>query len=100
MLYLSICDGTTKEKSFMLKYKVKVQREIKGENVGLISFLIDPTVYYALNPRPDRGRPTLNGWWAPAAQRQNKKGVRGRGTQHKVRRTAYTLTHRNPKPIY
>jgi hypothetical protein len=45
MLYLSICDGTTKGKSFMLKYKVKVQSEIKGENVGLISFLIDPTVY-------------------------------------------------------
>ena len=47
-----------KEKSFKLKYKVKVQNEIKGENVGLISFLI------GLGPlitRPDRGRPTLNG---------------------------------------
>jgi len=26
--------------------------------------------------------------------------VRGRGTQNKVRRAAYTLTHRNPKPVY
>jgi len=41
MLYSLICDGTIKEKRF----KVKVQSEIKGENVGLISFLIDPTVY-------------------------------------------------------
>jgi len=45
MLYSLICDGTTKGKSFKLKYKVKVKSEIKGENVGLISFLIDPTVY-------------------------------------------------------
>ena len=45
MLYSLIYDGTIKEKSFKLKYKVKVQSEIKGKNVGLISFLIDPMVY-------------------------------------------------------
>ena len=45
MLYSLICDETIKGKSFKLKYKIKVQSEIKGENVGLISYLIDPTVY-------------------------------------------------------
>ena len=42
---------------------------VKVSFVGLISFLIDPTVYWALDLCPDRGRPTLNGWWAPAVQR-------------------------------
>jgi len=45
MFYSLICDGTTKEKSFKLKYKVKIKGEIKGENVGMISFLIGPTAY-------------------------------------------------------
>jgi hypothetical protein len=34
-----------KKKGFKLQYKVKVQSEIKRENVGLISFLIGPTAY-------------------------------------------------------
>ena len=42
---------------------------VKVSFVGLISFLIDPTVYLALDLHPDRGRPALNGWWAPVAQR-------------------------------
>jgi len=88
MLYSLICDGTIKEKRF----KVKVQSEIKGENVGLISFLIGPTAYYALNPRADRGRPTLNGWWAPTVQR-HIKGGEGPGTRYEVHRAASTLTH-------
>ena len=45
MLYSLICDGTIKGESFKLKYKVKVQSEIKEENVGLISFLKSPTTY-------------------------------------------------------
>jgi len=45
MLYSLICDGTTKGKVSSKSIKLKEQSEIKGENVGLISFLIDPTVY-------------------------------------------------------
>ena len=45
MLYSLICDGTTKGKNLKLKYKVKIKGEIKGENVGMISFLIGPTAY-------------------------------------------------------
>jgi len=45
MLYSLICDGTTKGKSFKLKYKVKIKGEIKREKVGMISFLIGPTAY-------------------------------------------------------
>ena len=39
----------------------------------MISFLIGTTAYLALNPRPDRGRPTLNGWWAPVALRYKER---------------------------
>ena len=45
LLYSLIWDETIKGKSFKLKYKVKVQSEIKSENVGLISFLIGPMAY-------------------------------------------------------
>ena len=59
------------EHQALLKYK-----EIES-SVGLISFLIGPLI-----TRPDRGRPTLNGWWAPDVQRQIN---RGEGPGHSVR---------------
>jgi hypothetical protein len=37
--------------------KLKVYGEIKGENVGLISPPMGPTAHWALDSRPDRGRP-------------------------------------------
>ena len=40
MLYSLICDGTIKEKRF----QVKVQSEIKGENVGIDLFPNRPTL--------------------------------------------------------
>ena len=98
MLYSLICDGTTKEKS-LLKYKVKVKSEIKGENVGLISFLIGRPIRPLIRALIRGAQPLMVGG-PPLHSAKIKKGVRGRGTQHKVRRAAYTLTHRNPKPIY
>jgi len=41
-------------------------------SVRLISQPISPTAYWALVTRPDRGRPTLHGWWAPVALRYIK----------------------------
>ena len=38
----------------------------------MISQPISPTAYWALVSRPDRGRPTLHGWWAPVALRYIK----------------------------
>ena len=34
---------------------------------------ISPTAYWALVTRPDRGRPTLHGWWAPVALRYKER---------------------------
>jgi hypothetical protein len=39
----------------------------------LISSLIGPTAYWALILRPDGGRPTLHGWWAPVALRYKRR---------------------------
>ena len=47
--------------------------------VGLISHQLGPTVFWALFSHPDRGRPTLHGWWAPVAQRY--KGKVGAGAR-------------------
>jgi hypothetical protein len=30
---------------------------------------LGPTAFWALFSRPDRGRPTLHGWWAPVTLR-------------------------------
>ena len=38
----------------------------------MISQPISSTAYWALVTRPDRGRPTLHGWWAPIALRYIK----------------------------
>jgi len=38
----------------------------------MISQPISPTAYWALVTRPDRGRPTLHGWWALVALRYIK----------------------------
>jgi hypothetical protein len=53
---------------------LKVCDEIKGENVGLISPPMGPMTHLALDLRPDRGRPTLTGWWAPVILRDIKRG--------------------------
>jgi len=66
--------GQLKEKSFKLKYKVKVKSEIKGENVGLISFLIGPTAYLARNPSPDRGAQPLMVGGPPLYSAKIKRG--------------------------
>jgi hypothetical protein len=50
MLYTLICNGMRKEVK-------KVYGEIKGENVRLISLPMGPTAHWALDSRPDRGRP-------------------------------------------
>ena len=38
----------------------------------MISQLISPTAYWDLVTRPDRGLPTLHGWWAPVTLRYIK----------------------------
>jgi hypothetical protein len=73
MLYVLICDGTNKVKTI----KLKVCDEIKGENVGLISPPMDPTAHWALDLRPDRGRPTLTGWQAPVTLPHLRLVLRG-----------------------
>jgi hypothetical protein len=40
-----------------LEKQLKVYGEIKGENVVLISPPMGPTAHWALDSRPDRGRP-------------------------------------------
>jgi hypothetical protein len=67
MLYVLMCDGMNKVKMITLK----VCDEIKEENVGLIS---PPTAHWALDLRPDRGRPSLTGWQAPVTLRDIKRG--------------------------
>ena len=63
----------------------------------MISQPISPTTYWALVMRPDRGRPTLHGWWAPVALRYIKWWgrrlmVRGSPPSYRPHRT-------NPNPI-
>jgi hypothetical protein len=43
MLYALICDGMVKEISIKFKLKIKVQEEIKGENVRVDLTRLDPT---------------------------------------------------------
>ena len=93
MLYSLICDGTIKGKSFKLKYKVKVKSEIKGENIGLISFLIGPRPL--IRALIGGAQPLMVG--GPPLHSAKIKGGEGPGTRHKVRRAASTLTH-IPKP--
>jgi hypothetical protein len=54
--------------------------------IRLISSPTGPTTYWALIPRPDRGRPTLHGWWAPVALRYIK-GVGANGSRYEVHRS-------------
>ena len=50
--------------------------------LGLISHQLGPTAFWALFLRPDRGRPTLHGWWAPVPQRyKGKVGAGARSTR-------------------
>ena len=66
MLYVSICDETS-----------KVKAEIKGENVRLISTSYDPTV--ALDPLISAltgGAQPNHGWWAPVACAYKEVGGR------------------------
>jgi hypothetical protein len=93
MLYVLICDGTNKVKTI----KLKVCDEIKGENVGLISPPMDPTAHWALDLRPDRGRPTLTGWQAPVTLRDIKRG----GDRRLVLRGSSPVraSTENPNPI-
>jgi hypothetical protein len=65
MLCVLICDRTNKVKMI----KLKECDEIKGEKVRLISPPMGPTAHWALDLRPDRGRPTLIGWQAPVTLR-------------------------------
>ena len=64
--------------------------------VGMISQPISPTAYWALVTRPDRGRPTLHGWWTPVALRY----IKWWGTA--AHSTRFTVSHSapptNPKP--
>ena len=53
--------------------------------LGLISHQLGPTAFWALFSRPDRGRPTLHGWWAPVTLRYKRK-VRAGGSDHEVER--------------
>ena len=54
---------------------------------------ISPTAYWALVTRPDRGRPTLHGWWAPVALRYIKRwGPAARGTRFTVSRKPHRQT--------
>jgi hypothetical protein len=46
---------------------------------------VGPTATGPLISRPDRGRPTLNGWWAPVTLR-NIKEVGAAGSGYEVRR--------------
>ena len=59
----------------------------------MISQPISPTAYWALVTRPDRGRPTLHGWWAPVALRYIKWwGPAARGTRFTVSRKPHLQT--------
>ena len=59
----------------------------------MISQPISPTAYWALVTRPDRGRPTLHGWWAPVALRYIKRwGPAARGTRFTVSRKPHRQT--------
>ena len=61
----------------------------------MISQPISPTAYWALVTRPDRGRPTLHGWWALVALRYIKWwGPAARGTRFTVSQSASPT---NPK---
>jgi hypothetical protein len=93
MLYVLICDGTNKVKMI----KIKVCDEIKGENVRLISPPMGPTAHWALDLRPDQGRPTLIGWRAPVTLRDIKRG----GDRRLALRGSPPATHPtyNPNPI-
>jgi hypothetical protein len=59
----------------------------RSSSEGMVVRLIfSPTslmAYWALIPRPDRGRQTLNGWWAPVALRYIK-GVGAGGSMYEV----------------
>ena len=48
--------------------KVKVQEEIKGENVGIDLHQLAQRPTGPLTSRPDRGPSPRRGWWAPVAQ--------------------------------
>jgi len=59
----------------------------------LISQPISPTAYWALVTRPDRGRPTLHGWWAPVALRYIKRwGAAAQRTRFAVSRKPHRQT--------
>ena len=49
--------------------------------------------YWALVTRPDRGRPTLHGWWAPVALRYIKRwGPAAQSTRFAVSRKSHRQT--------
>ena len=59
----------------------------------MISQPISPTAYWTLITRPDRGRPTLHGWWAPVALRYIKLwGPAAQGTRFTVSRKPHRQT--------
>jgi hypothetical protein len=94
MLYVPICDGTNKVE----KLKLKVCDEIKGRMNDLISGPNGPLG--PLVSRPDRGRPTLYGWWAPVTLRYIKE-VGATGSRHEVRRQPQPPPPTYiPSPIY
>ncbi|OQU84951.1 hypothetical protein SORBI_3004G147800 [Sorghum bicolor] len=57
----------------------------KGSTLWLVLRLLipmGPKAFWALFSHPDRGRPTLHGWWAPVAQRyKGRWGAGARGTR-------------------
>ena len=69
----------------------------KTRSVRLISQPISPTAYWALVTRPDRGRPTLHGWWAPVVLRYIKWWGAG-SSRYEVHREPQTPPT-NPRPI-
>ena len=65
--------------------------------LGLISHSIRPNGLWALFSRPDRGRPTLHGWWAPVAQcYKGKVGAEARRRGSPCRQSSHR--HPNPRP--
>ena len=70
MLDILIYDGMGAQFSVMSQIKFKIEFEIKGENVGLISTRV---VLNRLGLAPQRaligGAQPNRGWWAPVAQR-------------------------------
>jgi hypothetical protein len=81
MLYTLIYDVMIKIK--MLKLTFKVKDEVKGENIGLISTKMAQQPSWAFDPCPDRGRPTLHGWW-PSSHWPINKGVEIDGSKHAI----------------